>query len=205
MEPIPASTRTSLVSTRSVRPADSSPPSGPTFPLTSLYIVSGLPKSPHTWTLADPDSITGLHHSEGAVNRWWRPEVLGSTLSPGAGGGTSKRRKKGKVEEGFSSAGYLNKQDVGKILSKSLKVYPFHIFILSLRLTFVVQALFHSRGRSSRVNLTAPFHYPQLYFHSPRTFSPSCPLSLYRCPSCIGPLNDNRPSQFSRHVPLLLY
>ena len=124
MEPIPASTRTSIVSSHSARPAPPEPtPSGPTFPLTTLYIVSGLPKSPHTWTLADPDSVLGLHHSEGAVNRWWRPEVLGSTVSPGAGGGSSKRnRKKGKVEEGFSSAGYLSKQDVGKILSKALKV-----------------------------------------------------------------------------------
>lgn len=49
--------------------------------------------------------------------------MLGSTVSPGAGGGSSKRnRKKGKVEDGFSSAGYLSKQDVGKILSKALKV-----------------------------------------------------------------------------------
>lgn len=124
MEPIPASTRTSIVSSHSARPPPpESAPSGPTFPLTTLYNVSGLPKSPHTWTLADPDSVLGLHHSEGAVNRWWRPEVLGSTVSPGAGGGSSKRnRKKGKVEDGFSSAGYLSKQDVGKILSKALKV-----------------------------------------------------------------------------------
>ena len=124
MEPIPASTRTSIVSSHSARPPPIEPATpGPTFPLTTLYIVSGLPKSPHTWTLADPDSVLGLHHSEGAVNRWWRPEVLGSTVSPGAGGGSSKRnRKKAKVEEGFSSAGYLSKQDVGKILSKALKV-----------------------------------------------------------------------------------
>lgn len=124
MEPIPASTRTSIVSSRSAKLADPMPPaSGPAFPLTSLYIVSGLPKSPHTWTLADPDSVAGLHHSEGAVTRWWRPEVLGSTVSPGAGGGgPSKRKRKGKVEEGFNAAGYLNKQDIGKILSKSLKV-----------------------------------------------------------------------------------
>ena len=124
MEPIPASTRTSIVSSHSARPPPIEPAiPGPTFPLTTLYIVSGLPKSPHTWTLADPDSVLGLHHSEGAVNRWWRPEVLGSTVSPGAGGGSSKRnRKKAKVEDGFSSAGYLSKQDVGKILSKALKV-----------------------------------------------------------------------------------
>ncbi|KAI0755764.1 hypothetical protein C8Q74DRAFT_1391828 [Fomes fomentarius] len=38
--------------------------SGPNLPLVSLYVVSGLPKSAHTWTLADTDSVLGLHHSE---------------------------------------------------------------------------------------------------------------------------------------------
>jgi hypothetical protein len=83
MEPIPASARTSIVSTRSARPAPPTPSFTPTSPLTSLYVVSGLPKSPHTWTLADPDAVLGLHHSDGAVSRFWRPEVLGSTVSPG--------------------------------------------------------------------------------------------------------------------------
>ncbi|PVF93803.1 hypothetical protein CPB86DRAFT_767097, partial [Serendipita vermifera] len=55
----------------------------PQTPLTSLYLVAGLPKSHHAWTLADPDSVLGLQHSDGAVNKWWRPEVLGSTVSPG--------------------------------------------------------------------------------------------------------------------------
>jgi hypothetical protein len=53
-------------------------------PLSSLYLIAGLPKSHPAWTLADPDSVLGLQHSEGAVNKWWRPEVLGSTVSPGA-------------------------------------------------------------------------------------------------------------------------
>jgi hypothetical protein len=120
MEPIPASARTSMVSSRSYRDPPPSPSFVPTLPLTSLYLVSGLPKSPHTWTLADPDSVAGLHHSEGAVNRWWRPEVLGSTVSPGAGG---KRKKKGKSEgELMKGAGALGKQEVGKMLSKALKV-----------------------------------------------------------------------------------
>jgi|ERR1700722_125766 len=120
MEPIPASARTSLVSTRSAR--DAPPPASftPTLPLASLYVVSGLPKSPHTWTLADPDAVMGLHHNEGAVNRWWRPEVLGSTISPGAGGG--KKKKRGKTEEVLKGAGALTKQEVGKMLSKALKV-----------------------------------------------------------------------------------
>ena len=127
MEPIPGSNRNSVASARSAPPSVSAPPpsqSGPTLPLASLYVVSGLPKSPHTWTLADPDSVMGLHHSEGAVGRWWRPEVLGSTISPGAGGG-GKRKKKNKADDGiFSSSGHLSKQEVGKMLSKALKVRP---------------------------------------------------------------------------------
>lgn len=122
MEPIPASARNSIVSTRSAREAPPIASFIPTLPLTSLYVVSGLPKSPHTWTLADPDSVMGLHHSDGAVSRWWRPEVLGSTVSPGAGGG--KKKKRGKGEEIMKGAGALTKQEVGKMLSKALKVRP---------------------------------------------------------------------------------
>ncbi|KAJ7492622.1 DENN domain-containing protein [Mycena latifolia] len=120
MEPIPASARNSIVSTRSARPAPPTPSFTPTSPLTSLYVVSGLPKSPHTWTLADPDAVLGLHHADGAVSRFWRPEVLGSTVSPGAGGG-SKKKKRGK-EEITKGAGALSKQEVGKMLSKALKL-----------------------------------------------------------------------------------
>jgi nicotinamide N-methyltransferase len=141
MEPIPASVRTSLVSTRSAREVPSIQTFTPTLPLTSLYVVSGLPKAPHTWTLADPDSVMGLTHSEGAVNRWWRAEVLGSTVSPGAGGGKKKRKVKGDTEV-LKGAGALSKQEVGKMLSKALKVsslccfrpwkfsYPFSSVIL---------------------------------------------------------------------------
>ncbi|KAI0275070.1 hypothetical protein BC834DRAFT_815136 [Gloeopeniophorella convolvens] len=123
MEPIPASIRTSIVSTRSA-PARDAPPIQsftPTLPLTSLYVVSGLPKAPHTWTLADPDSVMGLTHSEGAVNRWWRAEVLGSTVSPGAGGGKKKKKVKGDTEI-LKGAGALSRQEVGKMLSKALKL-----------------------------------------------------------------------------------
>ncbi|KAF8445945.1 AEX-3 domain-containing protein [Boletus edulis BED1] len=121
MEPIPASNRTSILSTRSVPNTPSQ--HVPTLPLTSLYLVSGLPKSPHTWTLADPDSVLGLHHSEGAVARWWRPEVLGSTVSPGAGGGKKKKKNaKGELTEVLKGAGALSKAEVGKMLSKALKL-----------------------------------------------------------------------------------
>ncbi|KAF5375028.1 hypothetical protein D9758_000285 [Tetrapyrgos nigripes] len=121
MEPVPASSRTSIMSTRSAPHHEVvSSHSSNSLPLTSLYVVSGLPKSPHTWTLSDPDSVIGIHHSEGAVSRWWRPEVLGSTVSPGAGGG--KRKKRGRPDDLFKGPSTLSKQEIGKMLSKALKL-----------------------------------------------------------------------------------
>jgi len=146
MEPIPASARTSIVSTRSARDPPPSPSFVPTLPLTSLYVVSGLPKSPHTWTLADPDSVMGLHHSEGAVSRWWRPEVLGSTVSPGAGGG--KKKKRGKGEEVLKGAGALSKQEVSKMLSKALKVSTLLPSPSSPTQPFPLSSLLRERSRS---------------------------------------------------------
>ena len=146
MEPIPASRRTSIVSTRSARDAPPTPSFVPTLPLTSLYVVSGLPKSPHTWTLADPDSVLGLHHSDSAVNRWWRPEVLGSTVSPGAGGGQKKKKKNGKHEEIMKGAGALGKQEVGKMLSKALKVC--HTCVYLTKIIAKQSFSFLSRGKS---------------------------------------------------------
>ena len=60
----------------SVSPAHGPPNSSPTLPLASLYLVSGLPKSPQTWTLADTDSIQGVHHSEGNSRFLVNPLVL---------------------------------------------------------------------------------------------------------------------------------
>ncbi|TFY73376.1 hypothetical protein EWM64_g10636, partial [Hericium alpestre] len=107
MEPIPASNRTSVVSTRSARDPPPVASFTPTLPLTSLYVVSGLPKAPHTWTLADPDSIMGLAHSEGASRRR---------------GGNKKKKGKNERDEVLKGAGALSKQEVGKMLSKTLKL-----------------------------------------------------------------------------------
>ncbi|KAJ7597034.1 DENN domain-containing protein [Mycena floridula] len=132
MEPIPASTRTSIVSNRSVR--DLPPSTTPTQPISSLYVVSGLPKSPHTWGTSDPDSVHGLSHVEGAVNRWWRPEILGSTVSSGvssvsASSSSMVSRKKKSAAQGGQA---LSKAEVSKMLSKALKLsFPREVEIIA--------------------------------------------------------------------------
>lgn len=68
--PVRNPTRSLKESTTSSAFLSVSPAHGPlnasaTLPLTSLYLVSGLPKSAQTWTLADQDSTAGVHHSEG--------------------------------------------------------------------------------------------------------------------------------------------
>ena len=130
MEPIPArKPRNSMMSTRSAGNQPPSPSFTPTLPLASLYVVSGLPKRPQTWTLADPDAVQGLTHSDGAVNRWWRAEVLGSTVSPGVGGGKKKKVMKGHTTQTEISKGpgALTKQETAKMLSKALKVCYFRL------------------------------------------------------------------------------
>jgi nicotinamide N-methyltransferase len=196
MEPIPASVRTSLVSTRSAREVPSIPSFTPTLPLTSLYVVSGLPKAPHTWTLADPDSVLGLTHSEGAVNRWWRAEVLGSTVSPGAGGGKKKKKVKGDTEV-LKGAGALSKQEVGKMLSKALKVSPtrrlhflpdFLIFVPQLSFTREVEIIASTLQPASTVN-TFSFTLP-----APSTpLAPSSSMGLLRT-SVLSATASDRPT-----------
>lgn len=62
-----------------------------------------------------------VRHSEGAVGRFWRPEVLGSTVTPGAGG-VRKKSRKARNDVATIGMGAIPKQDVAKMLSKTLKV-----------------------------------------------------------------------------------
>ncbi|KAE8269912.1 hypothetical protein A4X09_0g2437 [Tilletia walkeri] len=50
--------------------------------IAQLYAVFGLPKDPAVWTLAEEDCVTGVQHLDGAVGRYWRPEVLGCSICP---------------------------------------------------------------------------------------------------------------------------
>ncbi|KEP55118.1 DENN (AEX-3) domain protein [Rhizoctonia solani 123E] len=124
-------------------PSTGGQPHVPTTPLTTLYLVSGLPKSPHTWTLADTDSVAGLHHAEGAVGRWWRAEVLGSSVSPGVGRSRKKSRKSKETDtnvipdgpKSTRGSGALSKTDLGRMLSKALKLsFPREVEIIAATL-----------------------------------------------------------------------
>ncbi|KZT61490.1 hypothetical protein CALCODRAFT_491314 [Calocera cornea HHB12733] len=107
-----------------IQPA--APGSASNTPLTSLYLVAGLPKSPHTWTLAEPDSVDGCRHAEGAVNRWWRAEVLGSTVSPGVNHGGDGSTVGGKKRKGRRG------EDVQRMLAKALKLsFPKEVEIIA--------------------------------------------------------------------------
>ncbi|CAE6471266.1 unnamed protein product, partial [Rhizoctonia solani] len=124
-------------------PSTGGQPHVPTTPLTTLYLVSGLPKSPHTWTLADTDSVAGLHHAEGAVGRWWRAEVLGSSVSPGVGRSRKKSKKSKETDSNVipdgpkstRGSGTLSKTDLGRMLSKALKLsFPREVEIIAATL-----------------------------------------------------------------------
>ena len=179
MEPIPArKNRTSIMSSRSAQnPPPPSPGYTPTMPLASLYVVSGLPKRPQTWTLADPDAVQGLSHSEGAVGRWWRAEVLGSTVSPGVGGGKKKKVMKGHATQTEISKGpgALSKQETAKMLSKALKVRFFRApLVPSCGLLTNTTAFIYSRSRNHRVHTTASVHSAYFHVHFTPFIDPAC-------------------------------
>ncbi|KAK0556930.1 Protein N-terminal and lysine N-methyltransferase efm7 [Tilletia horrida] len=50
--------------------------------IAQLYAVFGLPKDPAVWTLAEEDCVSGVQHLDGAVGKYWRPEVLGCSICP---------------------------------------------------------------------------------------------------------------------------
>jgi nicotinamide N-methyltransferase len=191
--------RSSIAASRSATMPSRHPPPPPHTPqstLASLYVVSGLPKSPHTWNLADNDSTVGLHHSDGAVNRFWRAEVLGHTVSAGVGG---RRKKRGGAPE-VKGPGALSKQEVGKMLSKTLKVHFF------LRLSSPLSDFFSSSAQLSftrEVEIIASTLQPPSTVHS---FTFSTPNASGSSPFVRGSLlTDNRISGYSTSASVLPY
>lgn len=178
MEPIPGRKRTSIMSTRSAQNPPPSPSFTPTMPLASLYVVSGLPKRPQTWTLADPDAVQGLTHSDGAVGRWWRAEVLGSTVSPGVGGGKKKKVTKGHTSqtEVSKGPGALSKQETAKMLSKALKVSNTSLLAFCLKL----RSLLPHRRQSCSTDYLSLSRFSFLLPAKSKSSRPRC-SRLQRC------------------------
>lgn len=115
--------------------------------IAQLYAVFGLPKDPSVWTLAEEDCVTGVHHISGAINRFWRPEVLGCSICPppsevlgltksssadvegsgaskweGRSGSESKKSQSPKFIEMSDGRGGTEKTETARVLSKALKL-----------------------------------------------------------------------------------
>ncbi|KAI6133069.1 hypothetical protein EDD16DRAFT_1699216 [Pisolithus croceorrhizus] len=130
MEPIPASNRTSIVSTRSV--PNTPTQHTPTLPLTSLYVVSGLPKSPSHMDILlilmlSLAFITPKAQSlAGGVPRSWAAQSLQAQEA------ARKRKRATRVKKSSKGAGALSKAEVAKMLSKTLKLsFPREIEIIA--------------------------------------------------------------------------
>jgi nicotinamide N-methyltransferase len=112
--------------------------------IAQLYAVFGLPKDPAVWTLAEEDCVAGVHHAEGAVGRFWRPEVLGCSICPTPSEVLSKTQPSADQESGASKwngrdsggkkpsnpkfiemadgRGSVEKAETARVLSKALKL-----------------------------------------------------------------------------------
>lgn len=112
--------------------------------IAQLYAVFGLPKDPAVWTLAEEDCVAGVHHAEGAVGRFWRPEVLGCSICPSPSdilnnttlavekeSGASKwsgrdaagkKPSNPKFIEMADGRGNVEKAETARVLSKALKL-----------------------------------------------------------------------------------
>ncbi|BGP12761.1 hypothetical protein JCM10213v2_000678 [Rhodosporidiobolus nylandii] len=91
-------------------------PAAPAKPLASLHLVAGLPKDPAGWTLASHTDTTdgspgaAPDHTQNAVPRFWRPEVLGLQVT-----GEGER-------QGEQQLAKLSKEEVQKIQAKATKL-----------------------------------------------------------------------------------
>ena len=111
--------------------------------IAQLYAVFGLPKDPAVWTLAEEDCVSGVHHIEGAVGRFWRPEVLGCSICPPTSeqfspnpaqspaspkrqddnkAGSDKKNANPKFIEMSDGRGGIERAETARVLSKALKL-----------------------------------------------------------------------------------
>lgn len=102
---------------RSLLDSRSSPPKEPDT-LATFYMVCGLPKNPQCWTLAQPDYLPS--HLPDAVPRFWRPEVLGTTIAGQEIPPSSTNIETSHKVEGPSES--ISKDELSKIQSKAIKL-----------------------------------------------------------------------------------
>lgn len=80
-----------------------------------------LPKAPSMWTTTEEDSIQGTLHAEGALPRFWRPEVLGCSVSA-AHTSANDKAKAGKFVELSNGAGGVDRILTSNLMAKALKL-----------------------------------------------------------------------------------
>lgn len=135
--------------------------------IAQLYAVFGLPKDPAVWTLAEEDCVAGVHHTEGAVGRFWRPEVLGCSICPspadvlsdkelptdkedaaskwGGRDAGGKKPSNPKFIEMSDGRGGVDKAETARVLSKALKLsFTREIEIISEQGNFPPSATSHT-------------------------------------------------------------
>ncbi|CEH17063.1 Calmodulin-binding protein CRAG, contains DENN domain [Ceraceosorus bombacis] len=140
--------------------------------IAQLYAVFGLPKDPSVWTLAEEDCVAGVQHIDGAVGRFWRPEVLGCSICPApsevlarASMSTDRADKKDKDSsnkfegrnadgrkpqnpkfiEMADGRGGVERAETARVLSKALKLsFTREIEVISGQANFPPSATSHS-------------------------------------------------------------
>lgn len=86
--PLPRMRRSSLGASIKSSAPPRPPPMSSRPSLGTIYLVAGLPRDPAHWTLAEVDPAASPAFGPGAIQRRYRPEVLGTTI---AGAPTSVR------------------------------------------------------------------------------------------------------------------
>ena len=102
--------------------------SGSVPTLGAMYMVAGLPRDPQHWTPADPEGISPTF-SPGAIQRRYRPEVLGSTIAgalaqrdPTALDQPRRARKKSHRTSTVPVEPQLSRDEAAAVQAKALKL-----------------------------------------------------------------------------------
>ena len=177
--------------------------------IAQLYAVFGLPKDPAVWTLAEEDCTNGVHHIEGAVGRFWRPEVLGCSICPPVNpvddllktpltpsspaekrdASDKKNGSNPKFIEMADGRGGVERAETARVLSKALKLsFTREIEISSGPINFPPSSTSH----------TFSFSVPTVKSSAPGGAArPSTDVRKASAPFSVGAANVHNPRSFS--------